>query len=57
MGLLMALAAHQIDWLALGRHELLRAGAMALALALSALLYFGTLALLGIKARSFMHRA
>jgi putative peptidoglycan lipid II flippase len=57
MGALMALAAHQIDWLALGRHELMRAGAMALALVASALLYFGTLALLGIKARSFMRRA
>ena len=57
MGALMALAAHQIDWLALGRHELMRAGAMALALVASALLYFGTLALLGIKARSFMRKA
>ena len=35
----------------------MRAGAMALALVASALLYFGTLALLGIKARSFMRRA
>jgi putative peptidoglycan lipid II flippase len=57
MGLLMAVAARQVDWLALGRHELLRAGAMALALAASAAVYFGTLALLGIKARSFMRKA
>jgi putative peptidoglycan lipid II flippase len=57
MGLLMAVAARQVDWLALGRHELLRAGAMALALAASAAVYFGTLALLGIQARSFMRKA
>jgi len=36
---------------------LLRAGAMALALAASAATYFGALALLGIRARSFMHKA
>ena len=52
----MALAARQIDWLALGQREGLRAGAMALVLAASALLYFGTLALLGIKAGSFMRK-
>ena len=57
MGGLMALAARQIDWLALGRHEALRAGAMALTLAAAAVLYFGVLALLGLRRRSFMRRA
>jgi putative peptidoglycan lipid II flippase len=57
MGSLMAGLAEHIDWLALGRHEALRAGAMALALAASAALYFGVLALLGIRLRSFMRKA
>ena len=57
MGGLMAAAARQIDWLGLGRHEALRAGAMALALAAAAALYFGLLALLGIRRRSFMRQA
>ncbi len=56
MGGLMALAARQIDWLALGQREGLRAGLMALVLAAAALLYFGALALLGIKAGSFMRK-
>jgi putative peptidoglycan lipid II flippase len=56
MGALMALAAHQFDWLAMGRNELQRAGAMALSLAASALLYFGVLGLLGIRAGSFMRK-
>ena len=57
MGCLMATVARQIDWLALGRFEALRAGAMALALAAAAGLYFGLLALLGIRRRSFMRQA
>ena len=57
MGGLMALAARQIDWLALGRHEILRAGAMALTLAAAAALYFAVLALLGLRRSSFMRRA
>ena len=57
MGGLMAAAAQQLDWLALGRHEALRAGAMALALSLAAALYFGLLALLGIRRRNFMRQA
>ena len=57
MGAGLALAARRIDWLALGAHEWARAGAMALALAISAGVYFGLLALLGIRARSFMRRA
>ena len=54
MGGLMALLAQRIDWLALGRHELGRAGAMAGALAASAAVYFGVLSLLGLRLRSFM---
>jgi len=57
MGAGMALAARHVDWLALGRHEALRAGAMALALALAAAVYFGVLALSGLKLRSFMRKA
>jgi putative peptidoglycan lipid II flippase len=57
MGVGMWLAARHVDWLALGRHELLRAGAMAAVLAAAALVYFGVLALLGIRLRSFMRKA
>ncbi len=56
MGGLMAAAQRQIDWLALGRHEALRAGAMALVLAASAGLYFSLLALLGLRRRDFMRQ-
>ncbi len=56
MGAGMAQAARSFDWLALGAHEGLRAGAMALALGLSAALYFGLLALLGIRPASFMRK-
>jgi len=56
MGAAMALAAHRIDWIALGRHEALRAGAMAAALAASAGLYFGVLALAGVPLRSFLRK-
>ena len=56
MGVLMAVLARQIDWLALGRHELLRAGAMAAALAASAVVYFGVLALMGLRLRTFMRK-
>jgi putative peptidoglycan lipid II flippase len=57
MGGMMALAARQIDWLALGRHEAVRAGAMALTLAAAAALYFAVLALLGLRRSSFMRRS
>ena len=50
-------AARHIDWLALGGQEWARAGAMFAALGLSAVVYFGLLALLGIRARSFMRKA
>ena len=54
MGVLMALLARRIDWLALGHHEGLRAAAMAGSLAAAAALYFGVLALLGVRLRSFL---
>ena len=57
MGAGMAVAARRVDWLALGAHEWGRAGAMAAALGLAAAVYFGLLALLGIRARSFMRKA
>jgi putative peptidoglycan lipid II flippase len=57
MGLAMLAIDHQLDWLALGRHEARRAGAMTLSLAASAGLYFGALALLGVPLRSFMRKA
>ena len=56
MGAGMAWAARHFDWLAMGAHELQRAGAMALALALSALLYFGALAVLGVPLRSLVRK-
>ena len=40
----------------MGAHELQRAGAMALALAVAALLYFGVLALLGVPLRSLARK-
>lgn len=52
----MWLMAHRIDWLALGATEALRAGAMALALAASAALYFGALRLLGLPLRALMRK-
>ena len=57
MGGFMAALAARVDWLALGQHELQRAGAMALALSASAALYFGMLALLGVPLRGFLRRA
>ena len=57
LGAAMAWAARRIDWLALGAHELERAGAMALALVLAAGLYFGVLALLGVPLRSLGRKA
>ena len=56
MGAGLAVAARRIDWLVLGSHEWGRAGAMAAVLGLSAAVYFGLLALLGIRARSFMRQ-
>jgi putative peptidoglycan lipid II flippase len=56
MGAAMAWVARRFDWLAMGAHELQRAGAMALALGGSALLYFGVLALLGVPLRSLARK-
>jgi len=57
MGAALALAAWRVDWLALGRHEGLRALAMALALGSAALLYFGSLRLLGLDLRALMRKS
>jgi putative peptidoglycan lipid II flippase len=57
MGAGMAWAARRVDWIALGAHELQRAGAMALALAVSAAVYFGVLALLGVPLRGLVRKA
>ncbi|MEK8050191.1 murein biosynthesis integral membrane protein MurJ [Ideonella sp. DXS22W] len=57
MGGWMWLLAQRIDWLALGRHEALRAGAMAAALGSSALIYFGVLRLAGVNLRNFMRKS
>ena len=56
MGAAMAVAAKRLDWLAMGQHELYRATAMAIALAVSALLYFGCLRLLGLDLRALIRR-
>ncbi len=56
MGALLA-AAGRLDWIALGRHEGLRALAMAAALALAALLYFGVLRLAGLDLRALMRKS
>lgn len=56
MGGGMALAAHRIDWLALGGHEGLRAAALAAALAAAALVYFGVLMLSGLNLRQALRR-
>jgi len=56
MGAGMAWAARRFDWLAMGAHELQRAGAMALALGAAALLYFAVLALLGVSLRSLLRK-
>ena len=56
MGAGLLLASRQIDWVALGTRDALRAGAMALALAAAAVVYFGLLALMGVRLRSLMRR-
>ncbi|UUX97655.1 murein biosynthesis integral membrane protein MurJ [Aquabacterium sp. J223] len=49
-------AAQHIDWLGLGRQELLRAGWMAAVLAAAAVIYFGSLWLLGLRATALLRR-
>jgi putative peptidoglycan lipid II flippase len=56
MGAALAAAAHYIDWITLGEHELLRAGAMTLVLGGAALLYFGVLRVSGLNLRQFARR-
>ncbi|RZT95365.1 murein biosynthesis integral membrane protein MurJ [Rivibacter subsaxonicus] len=57
MGLLLAYAEHRLDWVALGSHELRRAGWLAAVLGAAALLYFGSLLAIGLRLRHFMRRA
>jgi putative peptidoglycan lipid II flippase len=52
----LVLVARQFDWIALGRHELQRAAALAGVLAAAALVYFGALAASGVKLRQMLRR-
>jgi putative peptidoglycan lipid II flippase len=56
MGGLQYELAHQLDWIALGATELMRALAMAASLGASALLYFAVLLILGVNLRQFVRR-
>jgi putative peptidoglycan lipid II flippase len=56
MGGLQYLLATRLDWIALGASEGWRVLAMAASLVASALVYFATLMLLGIRPRQFMRR-
>lgn len=56
MGSGLAWAAWHFDWVALGQHELARAGTMAVVLGTAATVYFGSLALMGLRPRQFMRR-
>lgn len=53
----LAWAAWRIDWIGLAAHWAWRIGLMAAVLGGVALLYFGLLALLGMRPRQFMHHA
>jgi len=57
MGGLQYVLSTRLDWVALGRHEGLRALYMALSLAGSAALYFGVLRLSGLKLQELARRA
>ncbi|CAD5373843.1 Lipid II flippase MurJ [Rubrivivax sp. A210] len=57
LGALLAWAATAIDWIALQTHEGRRAAAVAAVLAVVALLYFGVLALAGLRPRDLVRRA
>ncbi len=54
MGGALAWAAHYLDWIALGEHNLQRIGLLAACLIGAAALYFGTLLATGMKPREFM---
>ena len=56
LGALLWWAEHHIDWIALGAHQWQRIGWVALCLGGAALLYFGALALSGLKFGQFMRR-
>lgn len=57
LGLALAAAAQALDWAALRSTPWVRIGWMALSLTTAALLYFGVLAVLGLKLRQFARRA
>lgn len=57
MGLLQWQLAKRLDWIALGAHEVQRAGVMAASLAASALVYFGVLRLAGMKLKALARPA
>jgi len=56
MGALLWFAGQRLDWLGMGRQELMRAGWMALVLSAAAALYFGTLMLSGLNLRQFARK-
>ena len=57
MGGLQFFLSRHFDWIAMGRHELWRAGAMAGSLAASAALYFAVLLASGVKLKQFARRS
>ena len=56
MGALLAAAASQVDWVALGAHEAKRAGLLAAVILAAVLVYFGVLRLLGLDLRHLLRR-
>ena len=56
LGALLWWVEHHIEWITLGNHQIQRIGWVALSLGGAALLYFGTLALTGLKFGQFMRR-
>ena len=57
LSVFLSVASYQLDWLQMRQQVSLRLGAMALVLALSALIYFGTLWLSGLRLRTFLRRS
>ncbi|MDR0259821.1 MAG: lipid II flippase MurJ, partial [Comamonas sp.] len=56
LSIFLAWGAQMTDWVAMGAHRLERVGLLALWMAGAALLYFGVLALSGMKLRSLLRR-
>lgn len=56
LGVLLYVAAHQLDWLGLQRQWGLRAGLLAGVIAVGAVLYFGVLRLAGVDLKQFARR-